>query len=53
MTNRYLLVLVLVLGCEESGAGRARRNPAGLREHFAGGISFEEFVRFDIKGGFF
>ena len=51
VTNRVLLVLVVVLGCEETGAGRATRNPAGLRERFAGGIPFEELDRFDIKEG--
>lgn len=49
--NREVLILLL-LGCEETGAGRARRNPAGLRGRLGGGISFEELVRFDMKEGF-
>ena len=49
MTNRDLLVVLLVPGCEETGRGRATQNPASLRERFAGGISIEELVRFDIK----
>lgn len=52
VTNREVpLLLLVLLGCEETGGGRARRNPAGLRERLGGGISFEEFVRFDMKEG--
>ena len=48
MMNREVL-LVLVLGCMETGTGWARQNPAGLRDRFGGGTSFEEFVRLDMR----
>ena len=37
------------VGCEESRAGRAIRNPGGLRWHLGGGTSLEELWRLGIE----